>query len=159
MPGDIFAAKGYLEALLGALRVTGSFANAPQPFLHPGRSAAVSVGGEVVGWVGDVHPLVAREWDLDAIAAFELDIGAVIAHAELVPAYEDLTSFPELREDIAVIVDDGVPAATVLETRARVGRAAARARRGLRRLPRRADPGRPHVACDRADVPRPPTAR
>ena len=39
----------------------------------------------------------------------------MIAHAELVPAYEDLTSFPELREDIAVIVDAGVPAATVLD--------------------------------------------
>jgi phenylalanyl-tRNA synthetase beta chain len=117
VPGDVFAAKGYLEALLGALRVEASFASEPQPFLHPGRSAAVRIGGDdIVGWVGDVHPLVARDWDLDAVAAFEIDLDAVIAAAPLVPEYEDLTSFPELREDIAIVVDANVPAATVLET-------------------------------------------
>ena len=121
MPGDVFAAKAYVEALLGALRADGSFANAPQPFLHPGRSAAVTVGGEVVGWVGDVHPLVAAAWDLDGVAAFELDIGRVIAHGELVPVYQDLTSFPELREDIAIVVDETVAAATVLDAVRKAG--------------------------------------
>ncbi len=116
VPGDVFAAKGQLEALLGALRVDAAFASAPQPFLHPGRCAAVQVGGTIVGWVGDVHPLVAAGWDLDGVAAFEIDLDAVVAAAQLVPAYEDLTSFPELREDIAIVVDAGVPAATVLET-------------------------------------------
>jgi phenylalanyl-tRNA synthetase beta chain len=116
VPGDVFAAKGVLEALLRALRVDASFASAPQPFLHPGRSAEVRAGGEVVGWLGDVHPLVAEEWDLAGIAAFEVDLDAVIACAPAVARYEDLTSFPELREDIAIVVDATVPAATVLET-------------------------------------------
>ncbi|HEX6391241.1 MAG TPA: phenylalanine--tRNA ligase subunit beta, partial [Solirubrobacteraceae bacterium] len=116
VPGDVFAAKAYLEAVLGALRVTSAFAADPQPFLHPGRCAAALAGGIPVGWVGDVHPLVAAQWDLDGVAAFEIDLDAVIAHAAPVAQYEDLTSFPELREDIAVVVDSGVPAATVLET-------------------------------------------
>ncbi|MDX6705169.1 MAG: phenylalanyl-tRNA synthetase beta chain [Solirubrobacteraceae bacterium] len=117
VPGDVFAAKGFLEAVLRALRVQDvQFASAPQPFLHPGRSASVSAGGEIAGWVGDVHPLVAREWDLDAVAAFEVDLDAICAHALTLPTYEDLTSFPELREDIAIVVDAGVPAATVLAT-------------------------------------------
>ncbi|MEY2513594.1 MAG: phenylalanyl-tRNA synthetase beta chain, partial [bacterium] len=115
VPGDIFAAKGYVEAVLNALRVTAAFQAAPQPFLHPGRSASVIVGETVVGWVGDVHPLVARTWDLENVAAFEVDLDAVVAHAVGVPAYEDLTSFPELREDIAIVVDADVPAARVLE--------------------------------------------
>ena len=68
-----------------------------------------------------MHPLVAAAWDLDGVAAFELDIGAVIAHAELVPAYQDLTSFPELREDIAIVVEPGVPAATVLDVVRKAG--------------------------------------
>ncbi len=128
VPGDVFAAKGCLEALLGALRVQAAFASAPQPFLHPGRSAAVRVGEKTVGWVGDIHPLVAAGWDLDAVAAFEIDLDAVVAAAQLVPAYEDLTSFPELREDIAIVVDASVPAATVLEiVRAAGGRLLARA--------------------------------
>jgi len=116
VPGDVFAAKAYLEALLGALRVPVAFAADPQPFLHPGRSAAVLAAGRPVGWVGDVHPLVAAEWDLDGIAAFELDLDAVIAHTAPVAQYEDLTSFPELREDIAIVVAEDVPAATVLHT-------------------------------------------
>ena len=91
------------------------FAAGAQPFLHPGRSAVVSVGETEVGWVGDVHPLAAAAWDLDGVAAFELDLDAVIAHAGAIPVYEDLTSFPELREDIAIVVDSGVPAARVLE--------------------------------------------
>jgi phenylalanyl-tRNA synthetase beta chain len=138
--GDIFAAKAYLEALLDALRVDASFAVAAQPFLHPGRSAAVRAGGGtgtgtgtgngtgVVGWVGDVHPLVASAWDLGGVAAFEIDLDAVIAHARERALYEDLTSFPELREDIAVVVDAGVPAATVLDAvRAAGGELLARA--------------------------------
>jgi phenylalanyl-tRNA synthetase beta chain len=113
--GDVFAAKAYVEALLRALRVDGSFAARAQPFLHPGRSAAVSAGGAEVGWVGDVHPLVAREWDLRDVAAFELDLDAVVAEAAAIPVYDDLTSFPELREDIAIVVDADVPAARVLD--------------------------------------------
>ena len=116
VPGDIFAAKAYLEAVLTALRVPAAFAADPQPFLHPGRSAAMLADGVPCGWVGDVHPLVAGEWDLDAVAAFEVDLDTVIAHAAPVAQYEDLTSFPELREDIAVVVDAAVPAATVLQT-------------------------------------------
>ncbi len=119
IPGDVFAAKGILEALLRALRATlgvYEFAAAPQPFLHPGRSAEVRAGSEVVGWVGDVHPLVAEDWDLTGIAAFEINLDRVIERAPTVARYEDLTSFPELREDIAIVVDATVPAAIVLET-------------------------------------------
>ena len=115
LPGDVFAAKAYVEALLDALRVPVAFAADPQPFLHPGRSTAVLADGLPVGWGGDVHPLVAAEWDLDGVAAFELDLDAVIAHAAPVAQYEDLTSFPELREDIAIVVAEDVPAATVLQ--------------------------------------------
>jgi len=128
VPGDVFAAKGYLEALLRALRVEALFESASQPFLHPGRSTQVRAGGEIVGWVGDVHPLVAREWDLAEVAAFEIDLDSVLARAVTLPAYEDLTSFPELHEDIAIVVDADLPAATVLSTiRAAGGRLLARA--------------------------------
>jgi phenylalanyl-tRNA synthetase beta chain len=115
VPGDVFAAKAYVEAVLAVLRVEGTFAAQAQPFLHPGRSASVSAGGEAVGWVGDVHPLVAGAWDLDGVAAFELDLDALVARAGTIPTYEDLTSFPGLREDIAIVVDADVPAARVLD--------------------------------------------
>jgi hypothetical protein len=55
-----------------------------RPFLHPGRAASILAGDEQrLGWIGELHPLVAREWDLDGAAAFELDVDAL---ADLVPA-------------------------------------------------------------------------
>ncbi len=115
-PADLYAAKGVLAALLDTLRLEWSAADAPQPFLHPGRSAAVTVEGDVLGWLGEVHPLVARAWDLDRAAAFELDLDrlARLAGAR-VEIYEDVTSFPAVRQDIAVVVADDVPAARVRE--------------------------------------------
>jgi phenylalanyl-tRNA synthetase beta chain len=112
-----FAIKGMLGAVCDALRVAWTLEPATEPFLHPGRSARVLAGaeGEPVGWLGEVHPLVAREYDLDdAAAAFEVDLDRLVRHADAVPAYRDLTSFPALRQDLAVAVSDDVPAAAVV---------------------------------------------
>jgi phenylalanyl-tRNA synthetase beta chain len=78
---DFFAAKGLLGAMLDTLRVAWSVRAEAQPFLHPGRSATVVAGpdDEVVGWVGELHPLVARAWELDGtVAAFEVDLDRVV---------------------------------------------------------------------------------
>ena len=113
---DLFAAKGVLEAMLRALRVDWSVeAGAGAPFLHPTRSASVLLGGAGAGWLGELHPSVTAAWDLDAVAGFELDFGVLAAAAPGVLRYEDLTSFPAIRQDIAVVVADDVPAAGVLE--------------------------------------------
>jgi phenylalanyl-tRNA synthetase beta chain len=112
-----FPMKALLGAACEALRVPWSVEPATEPFLHPGRSARVLAGGagEPVGWIGELHPLVAREYDLDdGAAAFEVDLDRLLKHADAVPAYRDLTSFPELRQDIAVTVPDDVPAAAVV---------------------------------------------
>jgi phenylalanyl-tRNA synthetase beta chain len=75
----------------------------------------VLAGDTRAGWLGELHPSVAAGWDLDGVAGFELDFGALAAAAEIVPRYEDLTSFPAIRQDLAVVVGDDVPAARVLE--------------------------------------------
>jgi len=81
-PGaDFFAAKGVLETLLGALRVDFEVVRGADPFLHPGRAARVLVAGEDAGWLGELHPAIAAEWDLGVVAGFELDLGAVLGHA------------------------------------------------------------------------------
>ena len=115
---DLFAAKALLEALADALRVPGlAFAPAPQPFLHPGRSASVSLGDEpgqeTIGWLGELHPLVAGSWELPAAACFEIDLDRLIAHAAR-PSYVDLIGYPPLRQDIAVVLSEQVPAGQVL---------------------------------------------
>jgi phenylalanyl-tRNA synthetase beta chain len=112
-----FVAKGMLGAALDAIRVRWDVEPATEPFLHPGRTARVTAGGEDVGWIGELHPLVARTWDLDHGAAlFEVDLDRVLGHADAVPQYVDLTSFPALRMDLSVTLAEDVPAATVVAT-------------------------------------------
>ena len=111
---DFFTAKGILQALLGALRSEWTVERAADPFLHPGTAARILVGREPVGWLGEVHPLVAAEWDLEGtIAGFELDLDAVPEPAT--PLYEDVTSFPEVREDLAVIVAEDIAGSSVID--------------------------------------------
>jgi phenylalanyl-tRNA synthetase beta chain len=70
-----------------------------------------------VGFLGEVHPLVTREWGLErTTATFGIDMGRVAAVAPEVTEYTDLTSYPSLRQDLAVIVAADVPAARVLAT-------------------------------------------
>ncbi|MDP9228450.1 MAG: phenylalanine--tRNA ligase subunit beta, partial [Actinomycetota bacterium] len=64
-PFDYFTAKGVLEAVFGQLGVELATAAGEEPFLHPGRSARVMAADEEAGWVGELHPLVARAWDLE----------------------------------------------------------------------------------------------
>jgi phenylalanyl-tRNA synthetase beta chain len=120
---DFFAAKGVLQGLLDTLRVPWHVQAQPRPFLHPGRAASVHVADQPVGWVGEIHPQVAAEWDIrETVAGFELDLDAVAPHAIATSIYEDLTSYPAVREDLAVVVSDEVSAAEVVALVRRVGR-------------------------------------
>jgi phenylalanyl-tRNA synthetase beta chain len=119
---DLFAVKAVLEALGEALRVPLQCARGAQPFLHPGRSADVLCGGERIGWLGELHPLMAREWDLEGAAVMELDLDRLLAasgagHEE----YRDAISFPALRQDLAVVLPVEAPAAQALDVVRRAG--------------------------------------
>ncbi|MGO9889759.1 MAG: phenylalanine--tRNA ligase subunit beta [Solirubrobacteraceae bacterium] len=110
---DFFAIKGVLEGLMDRVRADWHLARAAEPFLHPGRSASILVAGAPVGWIGEVHPLVASQWDLrDSVAAFELDLDAVPEPATAL--YREVSGFPDVREDIAVVVPEHVSAAQLL---------------------------------------------
>ncbi|HTU97570.1 MAG TPA: phenylalanine--tRNA ligase subunit beta [Solirubrobacteraceae bacterium] len=114
---DFFTAKGVLSGMLDTVHVPWTVEADPEvaPFLHPGRAARVLVDGTPAGWIGEVHPDVAAGWDWsDVVAAFEIDLDVAAEHVRFT-TYRDLTSFPEVREDLAVIVADTVTAAQVLE--------------------------------------------
>jgi phenylalanyl-tRNA synthetase beta chain len=117
---DFFAAKGVLQGLMDALRVDWRLEPAQEPFLHPGRAARIVAAGQPVGWIGEIHPLVAAEWELrDTVAAFELDLDAVPVPPT--PLYRELSGFPDVREDLAVVVADAVSAAQVIDLVRRAG--------------------------------------
>jgi len=108
---DFYAAKALLEALLAPTGVRWSVEPGERPYLHPGRAATILAGDErKLGWVGELHPLVARAWDLEHAAAFEID-AELLVEVDPGPAMaEDLTTFPALLQDIAVVVAEDVPA-------------------------------------------------
>jgi phenylalanyl-tRNA synthetase beta chain len=114
-PVDFFALKGVLEALGAALRLRLDCGPGAQPFLHPGRCATVSCAGQELGWLGELHPLVAREWSIDGAAVMELDLDRLLALAVGERGYHDVISYPALRQDLAVVLAEEVAAAKALD--------------------------------------------
>jgi phenylalanyl-tRNA synthetase beta chain len=113
---DFFTARALLEAVLQAAGVEWVAEEGGRPFLHPGRAASILGPDErKLGWLGELHPLVARDWDVPGpVAGFELDVDAVLElTADRQDTYGDVTSFPSVLQDIAVVVPEEVAAAEV----------------------------------------------
>ncbi len=117
-PAPLFyEAKGAVEAALEAIGVAGGFtAGAAQPFLHPGASATVAVGGATVGWVGELHPETAARCDVDVpCALFELDLDALAAIPRPPVVYREVSRHPSVQRDLAVVLPRDVAAGAVAD--------------------------------------------
>lgn len=111
---DFYDAKGYVEFLLDELGLTAQFQPAEDYSLLPGRTAQVIVNGQAVGMVGQVHPRVAAAFDLDEEAfLFEVNIEALVPHVGGPQRYEPILRYPAVVEDLAIVVDEALPAARV----------------------------------------------
>ena len=109
---DFFDLKGDVEALLFARAIR--FDAAPHPALHPGKSARVVCDGAAVGWIGELHPRWQQKYDLRlAPVLFELDFEHVVGGE--VPAYSEISRFPPVRRDLAVIVDENASYQAIVE--------------------------------------------
>ena len=115
-PADIHTASGLAAALIGAARVTAEPRPNDAPYFHPVRQARLVAGEAVVGWIGEVHPLVLRELDVaPPVAAIVLDLDALLAgQPSAPPAYEDLLSVPVSTRDLAVVVPEEARAADLV---------------------------------------------
>jgi phenylalanyl-tRNA synthetase beta chain len=108
---DFFDVKGDVEALAAPLAVTTPAA--PHPALHPGRSARVLIAGRPIGWLGELHPRLTREFELPrSPIVFELDCEALTQLS--MPVARAVSKLPVVRRDLAVVVDDALPAEDVL---------------------------------------------
>ncbi len=113
---DFFDLKGIVEALLDALHLDGcSFEPAEGYAFHPGKCAAVKAAGVDLGLIGELHPLVKERYDFgDApVIAADLDMEAILAASPARFLFEPVPAYPPVLEDIAVIVDEAVPAAQI----------------------------------------------
>ena len=74
------------------------------------------LGGVEAGWLGEVHPIVCREWDLAPAVGFQVGLAELVAGSSFGrEQYEDVTTYPGVHEDLAIVVDEGLPAAKVKE--------------------------------------------
>src|SRR5690606_30925692 len=125
---DFYDVKGDVEAILELARVSDiEFVAGQHPALHPGQCAEIRKGGEVIGWVGALHPEIQAKLGIAApVYLVELQ-WAAIESGEL-PRFAELSKFPEVRRDLAVVVDRDLPASDLL---AAVKKAAGSALRDL----------------------------
>jgi phenylalanyl-tRNA synthetase beta chain len=117
---DFYDVKGLVELLCEAAGAEAGFEPTQRSFLHPARAAAVTIGATSAGWVGELHPAVAEEAGARSLAAFEIDLGPLLAGSGA-EGFEDVTTFPAVVEDIAVVADRSVPAARIREEVVRAG--------------------------------------
>ncbi|MDA8093022.1 MAG: phenylalanine--tRNA ligase subunit beta [Betaproteobacteria bacterium] len=109
---DFYDIKGDVEALFWPHRPR--FAAAPHPALHPGQSAQVFLGQELVGWVGQIHPEWQQKYALPRPAViFELSLEALKGRA--LPAFAEISRMPQVRRDLAVTVDERIAVGVLLE--------------------------------------------
>ena len=107
--------KGIIDALVQRLNVPQvGFAPATHDALHPARTAALSVNDEALGIAGDVHPQVCERFDLgdQPVALLELNLDLLLAHRQP-RRYQPISRFPAVLEDVALVVDDDLPAQAV----------------------------------------------
>ncbi len=110
---DFFDAKGAVESLLDALRLTKvrfKVAEPEQyPWLQPGRAAEVLSQGEVIGWVGNIHPANLQKVGVDVpVVAFELSVEHLLRLAKKELPYVDVPTLPGVTHDLAIVVDEDV---------------------------------------------------
>jgi phenylalanyl-tRNA synthetase beta chain len=120
-PFDLFDLKSVAEGVIAALGISGvEWAPGGESWLHPRSSFSLEVrasdeGREVLLTGGEIHPLAARAFDLPrGVFAFEASFAGLCRRARLVPAYRPLPRFPAVLRDLAVVVDEAVPAERVL---------------------------------------------
>lgn len=109
---DFFDVKGDLEALLAP--TVARFVKAEHPALHPGRCARIEVDGRAVGWIGELHPRWMQKYDLPhAPILFEIEAQALMQRA--LPSPTDVSKFPPVRRDIALVVDQKIEVQALLD--------------------------------------------
>jgi phenylalanyl-tRNA synthetase beta chain len=110
-PADFYAAKSLLEAVLAVAGVELSLVPDDFPWLHPGRGAIVMANGTRIGLIGEVHPQVTAAWDLPLASIWMINLNLLATLTPQVSHYEQFSSFPALREDLAVVLPEQVSAA------------------------------------------------
>lgn len=113
---DFFSAKGILEALLAKLGVSDYDIQAADDRFgyHPGRCAVLTINGQELGIIGEIHPECVKNYGIGTrVYVFSLDADVMYAHANQEKHYTPLPKYPAVTRDLAVICDEGIPVLTL----------------------------------------------
>ena len=115
---EYFELKGAIEQVFRALHIDVKYARANKPFLHPGRSAEIFVGDKCVGYLGELHPDVQKNYGVDntRIYVAEISVDGIFNKNSLEKSKcKPFGKFPNIERDLAVVVDDGVLAQDIVD--------------------------------------------
>ena len=113
---DFYLAKGIVDRVSEKLNLEFSYRRADIDGLHPGRTAEILLENKVVGFIGELHPTLAADNDLKRTYVFELNFDALMAVSVGYINYQPIPRFPGMSRDIALEVDQNIPAADLLST-------------------------------------------
>lgn len=104
---DFYYAKGILESLFSKLNLKVTFvAEKDMASMHPGRTARILLGEETIGFLGQVHPQVANDYDIPETYVAELNLQAIEANMASTQIFTEISKQPAVSRDIALLVDD-----------------------------------------------------
>ncbi len=115
---DFYQIKSVLEEMFKALHIKESYKlNTLYNFLHPGRSAQIYVGDKEVGYIGELHPDVAKNYDLDnqRVYVVEISVDTLFECQKNKISFSAISKYPNIERDLAVVVDDSVLAGDMID--------------------------------------------
>lgn len=111
---DFFEMKGVVEEFIykAGMKERVKYTASSRPYLHPGRQADILYDDTVIGYIGQVHPLTAKAYDMEKAEVFTavLDMPEIVSRASFEPRYTGLAKFPSVSRDISMVVPDSVRA-------------------------------------------------
>jgi phenylalanyl-tRNA synthetase beta chain len=120
---DFYDLKGVVEDLIDHFRVDKVLwpADAREPYLHPGKSCRIESAGALLGTLGEVHPVVLQNYDIDTpVYLLDLDIEAFLSVSRESEGFRPLSRFPDVYRDSALLVDESVTAQMLFDAVAAV---------------------------------------
>jgi len=115
---DFFVVKGIINNLLFDLGLKAEYRKITKECkeLHPNRSAEILVQGEVIGFVGEIHPKVARLLDITDVYVFEIILGSILGNGDSSILYKEISKYPSVERDLAFVISNKVVAGEVLKS-------------------------------------------
>ncbi|EJG0138141.1 phenylalanine--tRNA ligase subunit beta [Staphylococcus pseudintermedius] len=113
---DFYLVKGIVERIADQLALRFEYETTQIDGLHPGRTAAVTLNGEAIGFIGELHPTVAKTYDLGRTYVFELNYEKIMQQSVGYINYQPIPKFPGVTRDIALVVASEVRAASLVHT-------------------------------------------